>query len=138
MTDPLDRFRAAWRHAFAIERAAVVEPDERARAAAERILAETVRRRLVPAALFLLESARPLNTLSAAAIQFFTPIASFAVDRASLESFAAFLERRGSVEWLCRRLEEIERERERGPARPADETESTGDSDSDGPGSPIS
>ena len=49
MTSRLDRFRDAVRNAFALEKAEVSEPDPKAREAAERILSEVVRRRLVPA-----------------------------------------------------------------------------------------
>ena len=108
MTSRLHRLRDALRNAFAIEKAEVAEPDPKARDAAERILSEVVRRRLTPAAVFLLESGRPLNRISAAALDFFRPIASLAVDDGALRAFAAFLERPGSVEWLCRRLEAIE------------------------------
>ena len=112
MTSRLDRFRDAVRNAFALEKAEVSEPDPKAREAAERILSEVVRRRLVPAALFLLESGRPLNRVSAASIHFFRPIASLVVDDEALRAFASFLERPGSVEWLCRRLEALEADRE--------------------------
>ena len=115
MNSRFDRIRDAMRNAFAIERAEVAEPDAKAREAAERILSEVVRRRLTPAALFLLESGRPLNRVSAATIHFFRPMASLAVDDEALRSFASFLERPGSVEWLCRRLEAIERERPSSP-----------------------
>ena len=114
MPSRLDRFRESLRNAFAIEKAEVSEPDPKARDATERILAEIVRRRLTPAAVFLLESGRPLNRVSAASIHFFRPIASLVVDDGALRAFASFLERPGSVEWMCRRLEERERERTAG------------------------
>lgn len=111
MPSRFERFRASLRHAFAIEKAEVSEPDAKARDATERILAEIVRRRLTPAAVFLLESGRPLNRVSAATIHFFRPVASLVVDDEALRAFASFLERPGSVEWMCRRLERLERER---------------------------
>ena len=111
MPSRLDRFRESLRNAFAIEKAKVADPDPKAREATERILVEIVRRRLTPAAIFLLESGRPLNRVSAASIHFFRPIASLVVDDEALRAFAAFLERPGSVEWMCRRLEELERAR---------------------------
>lgn len=130
MTSRLDRFRDALRNAFALEKAEVSEPDPKAREAAERILSEVVRRRLTPAALFLLESGRPLNRVSAASIHFFRPIASLVVDDEALRAFASFLERPGSVEWLCRRLEALEAGRE-SPGSGKPETPGT-DSDAAG------
>jgi hypothetical protein len=144
MNSRFDRIRDAMRNAFAIERAEVAEPDAKAREAAERILSEVVRRRLTPAALFLLESGRPLNRVSAATIHFFRPMASLAVDDEALRSFASFLERPGSVEWLCRRLEAIERERPASPdagsgkASPAEDSASPPESPTGGSGSSVS
>ena len=114
MPSRLERLRDALRNAFAIEKAEVAEPDERARDATDRILNEVVRRRLTPAAIFLLESGRPRNRVSAAAIHFFRPIASLVVDDEALRAFASFLERPGSVEWISRRLERLESERTAG------------------------
>lgn len=137
MTSRLDRLRDALRNAFAIEKAEVAEPDPKARAAAERILSEVVRRRLTPAAVFLLESGRPLNRISAAALDFFRPIASLAVDDGALRAFAAFLERPGSVEWLCRRLEALEAGSGKAEAGPA-VADPEGKSGAGGPGPPVS
>jgi hypothetical protein len=62
-----------------------------------------------PALLFL-EMARPLNYLTAQTMHFFAPVVTAVVDREGYRCLAAFLERRGSVDYLCRQLEAMEAE----------------------------
>ena len=97
------------RHAFAVEDPADFTPTEKERSAVEHICREVVRRRMTTPALMLLEMSRPLNYLGAQALHFFSPFASVLVDPGAWETFAAFLERRGSVEYLCREIERLER-----------------------------
>jgi hypothetical protein len=52
-----------------------------------------------------LEMGRPLNFVASQAIHFFRPILSVVLDTRDIKEFATFLEQRGSVEYLCRRLE---------------------------------
>ena len=62
----------------------------------------------VPALAFL-EMSRPLNSLGAQALHFFTPVLSAMFDQRQCELVAEFLDRRGSIDWLCERLEELTR-----------------------------
>ena len=96
------------KHAFAVEPAGAAEPTEPERAVVERLCAAIVRRRLTPAALVFLEMARPLNFLGAQVLHFFMPFLSAVTDTDGAKQFAAFLEKRGSIEYLTRRLEELE------------------------------
>lgn len=96
------------KHAFAVEDAEDFSPTERERIAAAKICAEVVRRRMTLPATMLLEMSRPLNYLGAQALHFFTPFASVLVDAKSWEDFASFVERRGSVEYLIRTIEDAE------------------------------
>lgn len=102
------RFIDRIKHAFAVEDPEDFEPTERERLAAEKICEEVVRRRMTLPASMLLEMSRPLNYLGAQALHFFTPFASVLVDGRSWEDFAAFVERRGSVEYLIRTIEDSE------------------------------
>jgi hypothetical protein len=104
----LHRLREGLRHAFGIESRAAAIPTAEEREIIERILAAVARRGLVGPTVLFLESMRSLNFVSAQAIHYFTPIVGMVVDRDALHLFARFLERRGSVEWLCGRLEAIE------------------------------
>jgi len=64
------------------------------------------RRRLAVAAIFFLESIKPLNWVSSQAMHFFKPIAQVVVrDQAAYDRVAKLLERRESIELLLRRLE---------------------------------
>lgn len=96
------------RHAFAIEDAASFEPTEREAAAAEKVCREIVRRRMTVPAVMLLEMSRPLNYLGAQALHFFQPFGTVLIEPGSWETFANFLERRGSVEYLARLIEDVE------------------------------
>ncbi len=116
------------RHAFAVEDPEDFTATDQEREAVERICKEVVRRRMTTPALMLLEMSRPLNYLGAQALHFFSPFASVLVDPGAWEAFAAFLERRGSVEYLCREIE-----RQESSARDQDPPEE----DQDAPADPI-
>ena len=94
----------------------------------EKLCHEIVRRRLALPALVFLEMSRPLNTLSAQALHFLAPmLGMFTGPRAAdvsppsppdappppavHELLAQFLERRSSVEFLCDRIEVMEKAR---------------------------
>ena len=98
------------RHAFAIEDAADFEPTPREAAAAEKVCREVVRRRMTVPAVMLLEMSRPLNYLGAQALHFFQPFGTVLIEPGAWETFANFLERRGSVEYLARLIEDAEAE----------------------------
>ena len=59
-------------------------------------------------ATMLLEMSRPLNYLGAQALHFFTPFATILVEARAWETFAGFVERRGSVEYMIRLIDECE------------------------------
>ena len=98
------------KHAFAVEKPGPAEPTDSQRPAVERICREIVRRRLSTPALFGLELARPLNFVGAQSLHFFAPFISVFTDSHGHREFAKYLERRGSIEFICRRIEELERE----------------------------
>jgi len=104
--------RAFLRHAFALEDGTPCEPSPEDRALLETLATEIARRRMSGPALAFLEMSRPLNSLGAAAIHFFTPLASTLANPVALKRFAEFLEKRGSVDVLCRAIEEAERAHE--------------------------
>ncbi|MFO0827788.1 MAG: hypothetical protein U0572_06510 [Phycisphaerales bacterium] len=99
-----------FRNAFDLGPQGPVEPTPSQRAAIDRILGIVVRRGMVGPATLFLESARPLNNIGANALRFFEPIASAVVDQAALRDLSEYLRNRGSVDWLIRRLDVLERE----------------------------
>jgi hypothetical protein len=74
----------------------------------ERICREVVRRRLTTPALFTLEMSRPLNYVSAQFLHFIQPIATVVANKNEYENLTRFLEQRGSIDYLCGRLESLE------------------------------
>ena len=96
------------KHAFAIEDPRSTEPNERQRAIIERLCREIVRRRLTTPALIALETGRPLNLIGAQALHFLSPLISALTDTDGHRQLAEFLEHRGSVDFICRRIEEME------------------------------
>jgi hypothetical protein len=99
------------KHAFAIEPEGTHVPTEGQRAIIDKLCRQVVARGLTTPALIFLESVRPLNYVSSQTLQFFTPILSAVADRKACDELAEFLEHRGSVEFLCQRIEELEREK---------------------------
>jgi hypothetical protein len=97
-------WREQFKHAFAIEQGAV-EPNDRQVELVDKVCKAVVRRGLIVPALLALEMCRPLNYVASQAMHFFRPIVSVILDGPSIGEFASFLEQRGSIEYLCQRLE---------------------------------
>jgi hypothetical protein len=101
------------KHAFAVEPPGPCEPDAAERPVVDRLCREVVRRRLTTPALLYLEVSRPLHYIGSQAMHFFRPIVAALFDTRGYELFTRFLERRGSVDYLVRRLESLEDEADR-------------------------
>lgn len=95
------------KHAFAIEPAGSVEPTDAQRAVIDSLCRLVVSRGLATAALIFLESVRPLNYVSSQTLHFFAPVLSAIADAQACRELAEFLEHRGSVDYLCQRIEEL-------------------------------
>jgi hypothetical protein len=95
------------KHAFAIEKERPVEPSEAQKAVVDRLCRQLVARGLTTPALLFLESVRPLNYISSQTLHFFTPVLSTIADAKACQDLAEFLEHRGAVDYLCRRIEEL-------------------------------
>jgi hypothetical protein len=96
------------KHAFAVDPPEPLEPNEAQRALVDRLCREITRRRLTAPALFMLEMSRPLNYVSAQFLHFVQPILQIVTDTTGAQQLAEFLERRGSIDYVCRRLESME------------------------------
>src|SRR5437763_187296 len=95
------------KHAFAVEPAGPVEPTDAQRAVIDGLCRQVVARGLATPALIFLESVRPLNYVSSQTLHFFAPVLSAVADAQACRELADFLEHRGSVDFLCRRIEEL-------------------------------
>lgn len=124
---------AGWlQHAFAVDPPGAAEPNEVQRRIVDRVCRSVAGRGLAQPALLYLEVARPLNYLSAQAMHFFRPIVTALLSAEEYDEFAAFLEKRGSVDYLVAQLEHFEQQyetrRSRGgeaPASHSDDEEGT-------------
>ncbi len=109
----------AWlKHAFAVEPPGPAQPSEAQRALLDRLCREVVQRRLTGPALIVLESSRPLTFAGGQLMHFFAPFLSVFAEQSAIDELARFLERRGAVDYLCQRLEELNAAQAR--ERPAD------------------
>ena len=131
MTEKPKGFKARLKHAFALEKADELTIDEKTAAVIDKVCREVVRREMVVPAHMLLEMSRPLNYLGSQALHFFQPFGSVLVDPDAWARFAAFLEQRGSVEYLVNRLDELSKESESPSEQPSKGVTAEGKPDSD-------
>ncbi len=97
----------AVKHAFAVEKPGPAEPTPEQALLVDRLCREVIRRRLATPALVALEMSRPLNFVTAQAIHFFDPILRTFSDLNAPREFAKFLEKRGSIEYVVQRLDDM-------------------------------
>lgn len=115
-SDPTDHesdskpIKSWFRHAFAVDSPGVAEPSAEEQDVVDDLLRRVARRRLeVPAALFM-ECFRPMNYLAAQAMHFGAPVGEILFPEQPYRTFAGFLERRGSVDYMTNRLAELAEE----------------------------
>ena len=92
------------KHAFAIEPDGPADPTPPQRESLERLCRAIVGRDLATPALIFLESFRPLHSVGSQAVHFFSPFLSALGGGDAVQNLAAFLEQRGSVDYICRLL----------------------------------
>ena len=109
------------KHAFAVDQPGPAEPSEDQRALVDDLCREIVRRGMTAPALIFLEMSRPLNYIGAQALHFFAPMISAVTKSDGHRKLAVYLERRGSIDFLCRRIEELEHDSTRGKRQAAGE-----------------
>lgn len=113
-----ERVRAALAHAFHVEPPGIAVPAPEEERLLRRMIDEIASRGMAQPALLFLESLRPLNGVGAQAMHFLHPFASVIVQPQAYERIAAFLERRGSIEWICRAIEDADAARDAGNSVP--------------------
>jgi hypothetical protein len=112
------RIGAALKHAFHVDPPGIAVPAPEEQELLMRVVDEVVRRGMAQPALLFLESLRPMNGVGAQAMHFLQPFASVIVKPQAYERIAAFLERRGSIEWICRAIEDADAARDAGNSPP--------------------
>lgn len=113
------------RHAFAVEKESEFDPDERDRELLEIVCQEVVKRGMATPATLFLETTRPLNYLGSQTMAFFEPVVRAVLKHPDAwRRFSEILEHRGSIEYLCRRIEALDNAR-RSPSGPDDDVPSS-------------
>lgn len=110
------------KHAFAVEKADSLDPTESQRLLVDRLCRQIVARELTTPAVLFLETVRPLNYVTSQTLQFFAPLVSAAGGAAAVAELAAFLEHRGSIDYICRRIETMVNEPPRSDPASADDS----------------
>ena len=99
------------KHAFAVDPSGPAEPTEQQKPAVDWVCNQIAKRRLTLPGLIFLEMSRPLNYLGSQVMHFTSPGVWAIAPRniyGGYKDFAKFLENRGSIEYMCRRIEELE------------------------------
>ena len=103
-----DRFK----HAFAFEKIEDFDPSDADRELVDLVCREVVKRGMATPATLFLESTRPLNYIGSQTMVFFEPVMRAVLrNPGAWDRFSKILEHRGSIEYLCRRIEALEDER---------------------------
>jgi hypothetical protein len=127
--------KSGLKHAFAVDPPGPAEPTPPQQEAVDWFCRQVARRHLATPALIALEMSRPLNFVGAQAMQFFSPGVWAVVRQQTYQQykhFATYLERRGSLDYLARRIEHFEEESELAK-RTAPMTDGQPADDPDGP-----
>jgi hypothetical protein len=103
-------WREKLRHAFAVESPTALTMTDETRVLIDDLCQGLVRRQLVAPALILLEMSRPLNYVGAQGLHALTPLLGAVVQPQKMKELAEFFEHRGSVEYVCQRLETLQRD----------------------------
>ena len=103
--------RSKLRHAFAVDPTGPAEPTPQQQVPVDWVCKQVAKRHLTTPTLFFLEMSRPLNYVGAQVGHVMAPGVWAIVRQLTYERykhFLAFLERRGSMEYLSRRIEHFE------------------------------
>ena len=98
------------KHAFAVEKPGPAEPTPQQKEIVDKVCRQIVKRHLATPSLVFLEMSRPLNFIGSQVMHFFAPFVSALTDSEGHLHFALYLEQRGSIDYICRRIEELEDE----------------------------
>lgn len=99
-----------FKHAFAVDKPGPAEPTPQQKEVVDKICLQIIKRHLTTPALAFLEMSRPLNFIGSQTMHFFAPFLSALTESQDHRHFAQFLEQRGSIDYICQRIEELETE----------------------------
>ena len=96
------------KHAFSVEVSNSLLPSPAQEKAVDTVCREIVRRRMTLPALMFFESSAPLHFLGGQMLRFFEPVLAVVLDPSGIHDFASFLEQRGALEYICKRIEDLQ------------------------------
>ncbi len=96
-----------FKRAFSMEVSNSPLPSPAQAVAIDAVCREIVRRQMTLPAQMLFQSSAPLHFLGGQTLRFFEPVLAAVLDPAGIRDFASFLEQRGALEYICRRLEDL-------------------------------
>ena len=99
------------KHAFAVERPGPVEPTPEEQVPVDWMCSLAARKHMTTPAWMTLQVCRPLNWFGSMTMHFFSPaVWALAPDKlfSNYKSFAGYLENRGSIDYMIRRVEHFE------------------------------
>jgi len=99
------------KHAFSVEESGPAEPTDQQRVPVDWLAQQISKRHLTTPALIAMEMARPLNWVTAQGMHLASPAVWAVAPKPFHEGYknlASFLEHRGSIEYICDRLEQLE------------------------------
>ena len=101
------------KHAFALGEKEDFTPNEKQILIVDKVCREVVNRHLAMPAILLLETFRPLNYIGSQVMHFFQPIISSVLPVDGYTDFTELLEQRGSVDYFCECIREIEADKQK-------------------------
>ncbi len=132
--------KAKFRHAFAIDPPGPAEPTPAQQIPVDWLCRQVAKRHLTTPGLIAMEMCRPLNWVIAQGMHLMRPSVWAVTPSAFYEHYknsAEFIEQRGSIEHLCRRIEQLEQEYEQRRRKTSDDANLCGDSKAENnPGAP--
>jgi hypothetical protein len=96
------------KHAFAVDKADIAIPSTTQSESIDLVCREVIRRGMTLPTQMMLESSAPMHFLAGQFLRFVEPFLGTVLDPSAVRDFAAFVERRGAIEYICRRLEVIQ------------------------------
>lgn len=112
----MGRLMERLKHAFAVDPAGAAEPTPDQKVPVDWVCRQLSKRHLTTPGIVAMEVCRPLNFVAAQGLFFLEPAVWALAPKDAMKhyrDFASFLEQRGSIPYMTRRLEEIEQEYER-------------------------
>lgn len=104
MLKPIVRW---FKHAFAVDSSPAV-PSASQIKIIDYVCGEIIRRKMTLPAQLTLESSAPLHFVAGQMLRFVEPFLSVLLEPSEIKEFATFLEKRGAMEYLSRRIDELQ------------------------------